>query len=135
MIIGLKIAQGFGATTTYSKTQGGDLKVGVDATGPGAPVQAVPEVKLMVTKKDNESFKASSDCVFAYQVVRIYSKRNDKVSEEGHNRGALMNREREREKHGLEEFDDDWETGEVSGALEDLLAVVEKIAYNKVSEV
>ncbi|KAF4633529.1 hypothetical protein G7Y89_g4593 [Cudoniella acicularis] len=115
MITGLKIARGFKVTTKSSKSNDGDLKLGVDTTALGIPIQVGPDVKVVRTKRVNASFKESTDCVFAYRVVRIRSMRAEGQFEvEDRDKGALLhgkNREEEQER-GREVFEEDWEVAE-----------------------
>jgi hypothetical protein len=131
MITGLKIAKGFSVETKDTKSNGIDTIAGVDLTAEGVPLQVGPKVKLVVSKKENVSFKEGADCVFAYQAIRIRPKRNDKFREEDFNRGALMNSDGKDEKHGMKEFSDDWEVQGTDGAPEDAVDAVEYTAYEE----
>lgn len=119
MVTGTKIARGFSVETRRVTENGGDGNVGVDLTGAGVPLQVGPKVNVVWKKTDNTGFTGSSDCVFAYQVVKIRSKRNDKFLAEDHNSGALLNNDVEKGEHGIEEFEADWEVEEASGAPEE----------------
>lgn len=117
MITGVKIARGFRATTTSSKTQGGDVKLGVNTASLGAPAQAGPAFKISFTSSEAASFGAgegSTDCVFAYQLIKIRSKRNDKFTEEEFYKGALLNTDEEEEGCCiLDQLSEDWDVAEV----------------------
>jgi hypothetical protein len=94
MITGVKIARGFTVTTKSGKTQGGDVKLGISTASLGTPVQVGPSFKISTGSSEDVSFEAgvgSTDCVFAYQLIKIRSKRNGKFTEEDFYRGALLN--------------------------------------------
>ena len=117
MITGVKIAKGFSATTKSSRTQGGDVKLGVNTASLEVPAQAGPAFKISVLNSEATSFGASegsTDCVFAYQLIKIRSRRNDKFTEEEFYKGALLNTDdKEEEPHMANGLDEDWEIEEV----------------------
>ena len=84
-----------------------------------------------MTKKLNVGFKGSSDCVFAYQLIKIRSKRNDKFDEEDYNKGALMNDESDVQDHGVEGLHEDWEIQTVDGDALDVTGPEKVIAYEE----
>jgi len=129
MVTGLRIARGFSVETTDGKENGGELSVGVDATAAAVPVQVGPKVKILWTKNEKVGFGASSDCVFAYQVIEIRSKKDDKFSTKDYNAGALLNTDEEEEDHSVEQFDNDWAVNGEIGLEQENSGVLEQVAY------
>jgi hypothetical protein len=84
-----------------------------------------------VTKKLNVGFKGSSDCVFAYQLIKITSKRNDKFNEEDYNERALMDDESDVQDHGVEGLHEDWEIQAVDGDALDVIGTEKVRAYEE----
>jgi hypothetical protein len=77
MITGLKIATGFRTSTSKETQHGPMLKVGVDATAFGVPVETGPEIELETTSARTVSHgKSMNKIVFAYRVVKIKQKRD-----------------------------------------------------------
>ncbi|KAH7397167.1 hypothetical protein BKA66DRAFT_235531 [Pyrenochaeta sp. MPI-SDFR-AT-0127] len=77
MVTGLKLATGFSTSTSKETQHGPMLKVGVDATAFGIPVEAGPEVELATTDGRTVSQGRSvNKIVFAYRVVRIRLRRD-----------------------------------------------------------
>lgn len=50
-------------------------------------------MKVVYTKKENIAFKKSTDCVFAYRLVKIQSKKGNEFGEDDYNKGTLLHRE------------------------------------------
>ncbi|KAK3176018.1 hypothetical protein OEA41_007340 [Lepraria neglecta] len=75
MITGLKIARGVSAEATESKGNGVDGELGVDATATGIPVSGGPKAKWMSKTNEDMSFTGSSDFVFAFQLIKISSRK------------------------------------------------------------
>ena len=75
MITGLKIARGVSAETTESKGNGVDGELVVDATATGIPVFGGPKAKWTSKTNENVSFTGSSDFVFAFQLIKISSRK------------------------------------------------------------
>lgn len=73
------------------EAMGGDGKVGFDLISVGAPLMVGPELQVASIKAENTSFSEPSDYVFAYQLVKISSRRNKKHLVKDHNKGALFN--------------------------------------------
>jgi hypothetical protein len=63
--------------------------------------------------EDKTKFGGSSDCVFAYQVIRIKSKKDGRISEDDYNRGAVMDDDVIEGAETLETFRKDWDVGEL----------------------
>jgi hypothetical protein len=92
MITGLKIARGAIAESGEGKALGWTAKASVDGTSLGIPVSGGPKLEGKIENKEQISWKGSSDFVFAYQVIKIKSKRKDLTfKEEAYNKGALYN--------------------------------------------
>ena len=134
MITGVKVARGFSVSTVSKKNLGGRAKVGVDLTPTGVPVQAGPKVKVLVRKGEKVGFGGSSEVVFAYRVVRIKRRGKDAPSTEDLNRGALLHDEGEEKAHGVEEFEDDWEAGDVDIRMGELGGLEEHTLYEEVGD-
>ncbi|KUJ09274.1 uncharacterized protein LY89DRAFT_676086 [Mollisia scopiformis] len=127
MITGVKIARGFSVTTEKKKSNGGEGKAGVDTTSIGIPVQVGPEVKVVYTKKEKMTFKKSTDCVFAYRLIKIQSKKGDKFSEDDYNKGTLLHGGEQNDKEeNVEQFDENWDVGELLEALNDVKGGLEE---------
>jgi hypothetical protein len=86
---------------------------------------------LIVTKKLNVEFKGSSDCVFAYQLIKIRPKKNNKFNEEDCNKGALMGEDREVQDHRVEGLHEDWEIDTVDVGPPDAADTPEVIVYEE----
>jgi hypothetical protein len=75
MVTGPKIATGFSQSSVRETQYGHSLKIGVDATPLGAPVQAGPEVDLTVGERRPVAYgKTVNKIVFAYRVIRVKMK-------------------------------------------------------------
>jgi hypothetical protein len=117
MITGVKIARGFSATTKRTRTHDGDLNMVVNTASLKATANAGPAFKVSISSSQAASFGAgegSTDCVFAYQLIKIRSKRNDKFTEEEFYKGTLLNTDdKEEENHMASQLGEDWEIAEV----------------------
>ena len=107
MITGLKIATGFRTSTTKETQHGPMLKVGVDATALGIPVEIGPEIELESTNaRTVKQGRSLNKIVFAYRVVRIKRKRDGEAKYKYKSGGKYAVDEDEDD--DSEDEDDDW---------------------------
>ena len=77
MITGLKIATGFSKSASKETQHNPKLKVAVNATAMGVPVEAGPELDLAIANARTVSHgRSTNKIVFAYQAIRIKQKRD-----------------------------------------------------------
>jgi hypothetical protein len=80
MITGVKIATGLSTTTSTETQHGPILRVGVNATALGVPVEAGPIVEFATTNARTISHGRSLNrVIFAYRVIRIKQKGDGEV--------------------------------------------------------
>lgn len=82
MITGIKIARGPSAESHEASSVGSDVSLTADGTVLGAgtvPISGGPKLKFERRKSEATSWGASSDFVFAYQLVKLRPKRNGRV--------------------------------------------------------
>lgn len=77
MITGLKIATGLSARKTANQEHGPELRVGLDGSLIGAPVQAGPQLGVMASQRREIAYgPLLSEVVFAYRAIKISPKRS-----------------------------------------------------------
>ncbi|KAF8867426.1 hypothetical protein BDZ45DRAFT_667371 [Acephala macrosclerotiorum] len=77
MITGLKIATGFSKSTSKETQHNPKLKIAVNTTTMGVPVEAGPELGLAIANARTVSHgRSTNKIVFAYRVIRIKQKRD-----------------------------------------------------------
>ncbi len=80
MITGLKIATGFSFSTAKETQHGPSLKIGVDLTPFGVPVEVGPETDFETKNARMVSQgRSTNKIVFAYRVIRIKEKGDGEV--------------------------------------------------------
>ena len=136
MITGLKIARGISAETSIKREHGLEGNIGVDGTSSGAPVSVGPEVRWALNNEEGVSFAGSSDCVFAFQLIRIcWRNRDDRVSQKGYNRGAMFGLADKCEVHEeSEDFPGNWEIGAILNASEEFTDMVMRSTVDEFGE-
>jgi hypothetical protein len=117
MITGLKIVEGFSASSSDGVTHGGTGKLAGDLTAVAAPVTAGTKGGLSNTTKERMSFKLLPNCVFAYQVVRIRLRKRDQIKWDDYNKHALMDLDQDRDEGEWEGLFLDWEDETVEDAV------------------
>lgn len=111
MITGLKVARGVTAKTSELEEYGFEGKLGVNGTSTGVPVAGGPKGRWTSKNDEGVSFSRSSDFVFAFQLIKIRSRKNDRLpTQEDFNKGALYDTDKSKEKVGsFEHLQDSWE--------------------------
>jgi hypothetical protein len=129
MITGLKFARGATAESGEKRSNGGKVNVGVDGTPVGILLGGGPKLEGKVGNNKRIGWEGSSDFVFAYQLIRIKSRKNGTFTEKDYNKGALYNADdeydidRAKEKNSGEELHREWEVVDVQAAGDENLVV------------
>lgn len=111
MVTGLKIATGFSTSSTRETQHNPKLKVGVDATPAGVPVQGGPELDITVAGKRTVTHgRTANKIVFTYRVIRV------KVKWDGEARYTYKSGG----KYGVGDSDEDSDDDEGDGKKKDL---------------
>ena len=110
MITGLKIARGVSAETVQEVEYKVKGKTSVNVAPAGVPGTAGPSGEWVSKSRETAGFTGSSDFVWAYRLIRIYKRKNDDVSQESYNKGALYGLdESEKEDSGPERLRQIWD--------------------------
>ena len=113
MITGLKIARG---ALVQSRVVEGMVNGGFEERGPDVPVGGDSVVEVESESRERSGWDGGRDFVFAYQVVRIKSRKDGRVREDAYNKGAQYSADDEAdEEESVEELHNQWEVGNVDG--------------------
>jgi hypothetical protein len=93
MVTGIKVARGATAKSMRLQGIGGGASIGFDGTGAGIPVAVGPAAELLKRRKEEVSFGASSDFVFAFRLSKVRYNAKRGVTYKDHRKGALLDRE------------------------------------------
>lgn len=110
MITGLKIARGASAETAKEVEYQVQGETSVNVAPAGVPGTAGPSGKSVSRSRETAGFTGASDFIWAYRLIRIFKRKDDNVSQESYNKGALYGvDEGEEEDSGPERLRQIWD--------------------------
>lgn len=107
----------------------------MDATATGIPVSGEPKAKWMSKTNEGVSFTGSSEFVFAFQLIKISSRKGGAITEVHFNKGALYEAGGEQEEDkGVKGLHGAWKIAAIDDPADECLGVVVNPAVDKHGE-